>query len=142
MAKTAGKSAVFKVAAAGGTALVDLTTYIGKITGPSPSLDEAEVSTLGSTDREFVTTLRDPGSFQIEGPYQHFMGTFLQAHGTITSGSASAFEYYPQGTVTGNSKWSGSVYLSAGPEIENGVDDATMYSAEFRITGSLALGTA
>jgi hypothetical protein len=60
---------------------------------------------------------------------------------TGTSGTATGFEFYPQGTTAGLTKYSGSAIVTTfAPSADR--DDAVLFSSAMQLTGTVTVGTA
>jgi len=128
MAYAHGTTGVLKVFS---TSLRDLSPYLTSAQS-SLSADTAEVSTLGDTSKEYIAGLKD-GTISFEGKFDPTPDGWLQA---ILGGTAVPFEFHPQGTATGNVKYSGSAILTS---YEPGADigDAVGFSGELQISGAV-----
>lgn len=131
---THGSKAVFKIGNASNT-LTDISQYLTSVQY-SPEVDTAEVTTLGATAKAYVAGLRD-ATISIEGIFEPAVDALLSG---IIGLDARSFEYGPQGSTTGNVKYSGSCILTS-YEVSTGLDGAGTFSAEFQVTGAVTRGT-
>lgn len=137
MAYGHGKDAALSVT---GAAHADNSTYItGYITSIDFSMsgDTAEVSTLGDSSKEYIAGMKD-ATASLEGIFDPAAGTLLA---NLVAGTAAPFAYYPQGTASGKTKYSGS-WICTGYSNPSSRDDAVTYGAEFQVTGAITIGTA
>lgn len=135
MAFVHGKNTVFKVDNSGGT-LTDISTYVTDVS-LSRSVDTAETSTFGSTDKSYVVGLRD-SSFSITGKYDAAVDSHL--NGILGQTASVSFEYGPEGSTAGSTKYTGEAYCTSF-ERSSAVGDATSFTANFQVTGSVTRGT-
>jgi predicted secreted protein len=139
MTKQAGKDAIMKVAYMGATALTDISAYLTSVSGPEFDIGVAETSTLGGHFKTYVLTQVNPGVLSLEGVFEDAIGSALFALGT--AGTATGFEFYPQGTASGKTKYSGSAIVTGfAPSADR--DDAVLFSASMQLTGTVTVGTA
>lgn len=115
--------------------LRDISNTITSVDYPTDR-DEADVTTLGATHRDFIPGVQD-ASINIEGVWDPTVDGYLDALGTATG---SAFEYYPQGTASGKIKYSGSALRKAYNR-PTSVDDAVTYTCDFHIQGAVTRAT-
>lgn len=135
----AGKDAELSITYVDGGSVTSITTKLTSISGPEPDFQIAEVSTLGDDFKEFIRTQINPGPINVEGIYDHTIGSALFAIGT--AGTPHAFELYPTGNVAGRTKFTGSAIVTTlAPNA--GRDDAVLFTASMQVTGALTMGTA
>jgi len=134
MAFAHGSKAVFKVQNSSGT-LTDISQYLTSISF-SQEAETSETTTLGSTAKSYIPGLLD-ATLSIEGVYDPTVDSTL---GGIF-GMTRTFEYYPQGTTTGNPKFTGTCILTS-YNPETAVDEAGTFSAEFQVSGAVTRTTA
>lgn len=130
MAAGHGKNAVFKITDAGGI-LRDISAYL---TGANfdPTADVAETSGLGATSKTYVAGLKD-ATLGVDGLIDPTTDGYL--FGIL--GLAKAWEYHPQGVVTGTPKYTGSGILTAYSP-STSLDDAGKFTASLQVTGDVA----
>jgi len=133
MAYSHGKDAVFKLTS-GGT-LRDFSPYLTGVKFPREA-DTAEVSTLGDSAKERIAGLTD-ASVSGEGKFEPTPDAWLS---TILGGAATAFEWHPQGTASGNIKYTGSCILTS-YESDEDIGDAGSFSFEAQVSGAVTRGT-
>ena len=138
MAFTHGSKAIFKLTDAGAV-LRDISVYLTS-TGLSRMADVAEVSTLGTTAKQYVVGLTD-GTIPLEGPFDPTVDGYMS--GLLGFETAVAYEFYPAGTPVGPTKpkYSGVCYLGS-YDIETGVDDAGTWSGELQLNGTVTRAVA
>ncbi len=138
MAFTHGSKAIFKLTDAAAT-LRDISTYVTS-TGLSRLADMAEVSTLGTTAKQYVPGLTD-ATVPLEGPFDPTVDGYL--NGLLGFATAVAFEYYPAGEPVGATKpkYTGNVYLTT-YDLETGMDDAAQWTGELQLTGPVTRAVA
>ncbi len=130
-----GSKAVFKLDNSGGT-LTDISAYVTSV-GFSPKADTVEVSTLGDTAKDYIAGLKD-ATISIEGPFDPTVDAILNA--ALGASATKSFEYGPQGSTTGNVKYTGEA-ICTGYEISTGMDGAGTFSAELQVSGAITRGT-
>ena len=113
-----------------------ITAYLTSVDW-SQSGDTAEVSTLGDAAKEYIAGMTD-ATASLEGVFDPAAGTLLA---TLVGGTAAPFAYYPQGTASGKTKFSGS-WICTGYSNPSSRDDAVTFGAEFQVTGAVTIGTA
>jgi hypothetical protein len=138
MAFSHGSKASFQIDDAGGT-LRDITAFLTSV-GLSRAADMAEVSTLGTTSKQYIPGLLD-GTLPLEGPFDPTVDGYLA--GILGFETARDFEYYPAGTPVGATKpkYTGTVFL-ASYDIDTGMDDAATISGELQLTGAVTRAVA
>lgn len=136
MAYSHGSKAALKVN--DGSSLRDLSPYLTSVSFPK-SIDTAEVSTLADTAKEYIIGLSD-ATISADGIYDPTLDGWLASIAATTSVTGLAFEYHPQGTGSGNVKYSGNCYLTS-YEIGTPVDGAASVTLEFQVTGAVTKGT-
>lgn len=129
-----GKVAQFWVTDSGGTER-ELTSYVNKVSLPR-QVDTAEASTFGDDDKVYVAGLRD-ATLSFEGMSDITVDGYLTG---LLGGTPRAWAFCPQGSVTGNVKYSGSAILTS---FEDSADlgDVTGFSAEMQCSGAITRGT-
>ena len=140
MAGQHGKDAVFKIAQAGNT-LTDVSRATTSVT-----LDRSRATTDVTTfqppgqSTEYIGGLRD-GSMSANG-YIDGSTNIDQILSDIDSSSdgLADFEHGPEGSASGNVKYTGQAILTSYSTPAN-VDGALEWSAEFQITGQITRST-
>lgn len=132
---THGSKAVFKLDDAAGT-LTDISAYITSVSFPR-NADTVEVTTLGDTDKEYIAGLKD-ATISIEGIFDPAIDAIFDA--ALGASATKSFEYGPQGSTTGNVKYTGECICTS-YEPETGVDGAGTFSAELQVSGVITRGT-
>jgi hypothetical protein len=136
MAFNHGSKANFQVN--DGSSLRDLSSYLTSVSFPQ-TVDTAEVSALGNTAKAYIVGLRD-STISIEGIYDPTADGYLNTVAGLST--ATAFEYYPNGTPVGGTKpkFSGSCILTS-YEVSTPVDGAASFTAEFQVSGAVTRAT-
>lgn len=137
MAYGHGKDAVFKVQDSGGTTR-DLSAYLTGVTMPR-SADTAETSTMGDSDKEYISGLKD-ATISLEGKYDPVANGPDDVLTGILGGASRTWEIHPQGTAVGKPKFSGSAVCTS-YEASIDLGDAVGFSAELQVTGAITRGT-
>jgi hypothetical protein len=121
--------------------LVNITGLADSMSFPQP-VDNVEVSVFGTTAKQFVPGLTDGGQFQISGPLDVALGTFVSAvkAAQAAGSSTSTLNFSPAGSVAGQIKVSCETYISA-YDISVGVGGRVEYSATYQITGAVTNAT-
>jgi hypothetical protein len=121
--------------------LVNVSTYADSMSFPQP-VDTIETTTFGDTAKDFIPGLTDGGQFQISGPLDVALGTFVSAvkAAQAVGSSTSTLNFSPAGSVAGQIKVSCETYISA-YDISVGVGGRVEYSATYQITGAVTNAT-
>lgn len=104
----------------------------------SQSADEIDVTTYGSTAKEFITGLLER-SASLEILDDSGSSTIRTA---FTPGSANSLTWFPLGTASGNPKFSVGTAVVTQADISYPYDDAVLISVEMRLSGAVTEGTA
>lgn len=135
MAVSHGKSAIFQYDNAAGS-LTDISTKISSVTF-TPTADSAETSTLGTTSKSYIPGLKDC-TISLTGLYDTAIGAmFNSALGNTTT---KTFQYDPQGSSSGNDRWSGESFVTSFA-IDTNLGGAATWSADIQVTGAVTLAT-
>lgn len=137
MAFNHGSKASFSVN--DGSSLRDLTSYLTSVTFPQ-TVDTAEVTALGGTSKAYIVGLRD-ATISIEGIYDPTVDGYLSTVAGLST--ATAFEYYPNGTPVGSTKpkFSGNCILTS-YEVGTPVDGAATFTADFQVSAAVTRAVA
>lgn len=140
MAFVHGKNAVFKLDDSGGT-LRTLTSYVDNVSGLPGGRNLSEVTAFGDSGTRSIPGLQDV-EFSISGSFDSTASTGPNAvlNGLRTATSTATFEYGPEGSNTGNVKFTGECWLT-GYEVSASVDDKVSYKAEFKVDGTVTSTT-
>jgi hypothetical protein len=140
MAFKAGKGAHVLIDGVAGS-LVDVTAYADSMSFPQP-VDTIETTTFGDTAKDFIPGLTDGGQFQISGPLDVALGTFVSGvkAAQAAGSSTSTVNFSPGGSVAGQIKVSCETYISA-YDISVGVGGRVEYSSTWQVTGAVTNGT-
>jgi hypothetical protein len=140
MAFKAGKGAHVLIDGVAGS-LVDVTAYADSMSFPQP-VDTIETTTFGDTAKDFIPGLTDGGQFQISGPRDVALGTFVSGvkAAQAAGSSTSTVNFSPGGSVAGQIKVSCETYISA-YDISVGVGGRVEYSSTWQVTGAVTNGT-
>ena len=127
-----GKSSVVKIAD-GSDVLTDISAFVTKVSF-KPSAAANDTTTLGKNSKTFIGGMKD-GTIQIDFKFDPTLDVILwNARGT-----QRAWEYAPQGTTTGNVKYSGNAILTDFP-FDSIVTDAVGGSCTLQVTGDITRG--
>jgi len=115
----------------------DISTYL-KSTGLSRSIDEADTTTLQPAGSHKSSI---PGLIDDEIPLEGLFDPAVDAaiNTVIAGGALVAFIYGPQGTTTGNVKYSGNGYFTK-YEVKSGTDGAGSITGTFKASGAVTRG--
>lgn len=127
MSASHGTNAVLKITSG---SLRDVSLYIESC-GLDDEIDKDEVSTLSMTDKAYVIGLGD-GTVPLEGVYDE---TFDGYYAAIRR-TATACEYYPNGTGTGKVKLAFTAFFTKYSR-QSGVDQANKFKGEMQVTGGV-----
>lgn len=95
-----------------------------------------DVTTAGAAAHSYIRGLKD-ADISVEGIFDPAAGTILFNLGTA---SGSYFAYAPQGTASGKQKYSGTCLLTSYSAPAN-IDEAVTFSADFKVSGAITVGT-
>lgn len=133
-----GKNTSFSITDSGDT-LRDISDVLDDGSS-SQSRDTAEVTAFGDGDRAYIAGLRD-GTISVSG---HFTNDADTVHkvltGLLQQDEATAFEFGPQGSTTGDPKASGDCLLTD-YEVSSPVAGKVSVSATFQVSGGVTWGT-
>lgn len=131
MAKYTGKDMVVKF----GTLSV---AGQGRNLEVSQSADEIDVTSYGSTAKEFITGLIErSGTLEILDD-----STSSTIRTAFTPGSANSMTWFPIGTTSGNPKFSVGTAVITEANLSYPYDDAVLISVSLRLSGAVVEGTA
>jgi hypothetical protein len=134
------KLSVVKLDTSGGV-LTDLSTQCNAFDIPR-EFDLLNVTTFGATSKQFLAGFAD-GTVSMGGPWtralDNHMSPIFAAFKAGTLASVS-FEYGPEGSDTGDVKYTGELVMTnySGPKAE--VESAQEWTAEFQVTGDVTVG--
>ena len=140
MAFTHGKKSVFKFDNGSGV-LADISATTDNITYPTKLAADDVTTQGGSTDKAFVTGLRER-TISITGKYTAAVAAQIEAvqnalaAGTIVS---ALYEYDPAGTLTGAPKYTGNCLVITF-ELDAPVGGVVGYKLDLQVTGNHTLG--
>jgi hypothetical protein len=130
-----GKNASFKVDNSGGT-LTNISDTLNSVTFPR-EIETLETTSFGSSTRSYVVGFSD-ATISIEGSFDATVDAHLA--GILGQEASVSFEYGPEGTTSGQVKYTGEAFMTS-YETSAGVGDIVTYSAEFQVTGAITRGT-
>ena len=130
-----GKSTVFKVDNSGGT-LTDISNTLTDLGFPQ-TVETAETTSFGSSAKTYIVGLTD-ATVSASGNFDATVDAHLG--GILGQSATVSFEYGPEGSTTGQVKYSGEAILTS-YEKSGAVGDVVTYSAEFQVTGAVTRGT-
>lgn len=140
MAFKAGLNAFILLDNVAGTP-VNVSTYADNVSFPQP-IDTLDVSTFGSSAKQFIPGLTDGGQIQISGPLDVALGTFVALLKSAQSAGSStcSVTYGPGGSVSGQIKQSAEVYVSS-YDVSTGVGGRAEFSCSLQVTGAVTNST-
>ncbi len=125
MAFSAGKAAVFSVN--DGVSLRNISAFCDNVNYPQV-LGNGETTTFGKTFKTYLMTLRD-ATISVSGKFDPTVDGYLALILALTA--ATAYEYSPAGTATGNVKYAGTCIIT-GYTVTTPVGDVTSFTADFQ----------
>lgn len=141
MAKRHGRTAAFYLADSG-AALRNLTTYLTSIDMPR-QVETVQVTSLQDDDHSSVPGVRG-GTIRLQGWETEDANGFSDVVNGILGGvggsAASAWKYFPHGSVAGRIVYSGSAFATSYAPT-GGVSGAAQASSDLQISGSVTRGT-
>lgn len=126
-----GKNTVFKLDNAAGT-LTDVSNVLNSVSFPRET-EILETTSFGSSYRTYVVGFQN-ATISIEGSYDATVDTHLA--GVLGQDATLSFEYGPEGSVAGSTKYTGEAYLTS-YETSGGVGDIVSFSAELQVSGAV-----
>jgi hypothetical protein len=140
MAFTHGKDAVFSIDDAGGTPR-DLSAYVDTVSGLPGARQLSEVTAFGDEGTKHIPGLQNV-TFTVSG---HFDSTATTGPNAVlnslrTAASTATFEYGPEGSGSGATKFSGECWLT-NYAVDASVSEKVSFSAEFQVNGTVTAGT-
>lgn len=135
-----GKSSIFKLDDSGGT-LRTLTSYVDSVQGLPAGRNLSEVTVFGDGGTKSIPGLVN-ATFTISGHFDSTATTGPNAVlNSLRAASATAsFEYGPEGSSTGNTKFSGECWMTE-YTVNSAVADKVGFSATFQVDGTVTAGT-
>lgn len=104
----------------------------------SQSGDEIDVTTYGSTDKEFITGFVDrTATLEVLDD-----STVSALRVAMKPGSTGSLTWFPIGTASGNPKLSAATAVVTGQDLQYPYDDAVLMNVTMRISGTVTEGTA
>jgi predicted secreted protein len=104
----------------------------------SQQADDIDVTSYGSTDKEFITGFTDrSGTLEV---LDDDSATAVRT--ALTPGSANSLTWYPQGTTSGKPKRSVGTAIITEANEQYPYDDAVLLNVTMRINGKPTEGTA
>tara|TARA_A100001201_G_scaffold21053_1_gene23354 strand:- start:247 stop:657 length:411 start_codon:yes stop_codon:yes gene_type:complete len=135
MAFVHGKDSVFKIDNSGGS-LTDISAYVNSVDMPQ-TVDVAETTVLGKDNKTFIVGLKD-ATISLAGLWD---STVDGIFGAVLGQSATlSFEYSPEGTTSGNVKYTGEAILTSYSK-NSPVGDVVSYSADLQVSDAVTRGT-
>lgn len=140
MAFKPGKDSWFALDTAAGS-LTNIQPYLDDVTVPQ-TVQQLEVSALGTTAKAFIPGLTDGDTISVKGPYDVAIHTHLTAlKAAQAAGTAShSFMWGPGGSVASQAKINGECLL-ASYELSAGVGGRVEWSASLQVTGAVTNST-
>ena len=115
-----------------GATMRDLSSYLTK-GGIARKADVAEVSPLGTNDKQFLNGMRE-GTLALDGYFDPTVDGWLAGE---FGGTAEAFRYFPQGSATGRVYYSGSAILTS-YNVDTDTGDVGKITGELQVTGAIS----
>jgi hypothetical protein len=116
----------------------DISVYVDNVDFTN-TFDMAETSTFGSTAKSYIGGLTD-AVFAIAGKWDPTATTGPDAVLDPLIGAAqSAFIYGPQGTTTGNVKYSGNA-ICTNYKVTSPIGGVVTFTADFQVSGAITRG--
>lgn len=140
MAFKAGKDAWIGLDTAAGS-LTNIQPYVDNV-DHGQTVEQLEVSVLGTSSKAFIPGLTDGDTITIAGPYDvtlYSQLTGLKAAQAAGS-STCTYTYGPGGSVSGQAKVSCETYV-ASVGLSSGVGGRSEISASLQVTGAVTNGT-
>lgn len=136
MAFKAGKDSWFALDNVAGSLTV-LSPYIDTVDWPQ-SVEQLDVSTIGTTPKAFIPGLTDGDTISISGPYDVTVYTHLTALKAAQSAgsSTSTAMYGPGGSVASQAKSSAECYVMSF-QLPTSVGGRAEWSATLQVTGAV-----
>jgi hypothetical protein len=140
MAFKAGKDSWIALDNAAG-ALTVIQPYVDTV-DHGQSVEQLEVSVMGTTSKAFIPGLTDGDTITISGPYDVTIYTQLTAlKAAQAAGSSTAtYTFGPGGSVASQAKVSCETWI-AGISLSSGVGGRAEYSASLQVSGAVTNGT-
>jgi spore germination protein YaaH len=131
-----GKNAVFKIGSSGtpGTA-TDISNVLNDVTFPK-TISTAETTSFGSTAKTYVVGLLDT-TISITGTFDATVDSQLSG---LVGVDGVAFEYGPEGSTTGNTKYTGSCVMTS-YESNAPIGGVVTIKAAFQVSGAVTRAT-
>lgn len=140
MAFTHGKDAVFSLDDSGGT-LRAVKAYLSSVTGLPGARNLSEVTAFGDSGQKNIPGLA-VNNFSIAGHADFASATAIGQllNGLRSTTATSSFEYGPEGSTTGKTKYSGECWMTDF-EVGAQVADKVSITASFAVDGTVTVGT-
>lgn len=117
--------------------LTNIQPYVDDVGAPQ-SVDQLDVTALGTSSKAFIVGLSDGDTITVGGPYDVAIHTHLTGlKAAQAAGTAShSFLWGPGGSVAAQAKISGEVLL-ASYELSSGVGGRAEWTASLQVTGAV-----
>ncbi len=136
MAFEHGKVTVFKIDNSSNS-LTNISTYTNNVDFGA-DVDVPETTTFGVDDRTYIIGLIGH-TFSVSGLWESAVLDLTLA-GIVGHATSKSFEYGPQGSATGDVKYTGECFMS-NYSISSPVDGVSSWTADFTITAAVTRGT-
>jgi hypothetical protein len=139
-AKIHSKATVFKIDTAGGV-LTDISDSCNEVNFPE-EMEEVECTTFGATDRAYLPGFSE-GTLEFSGHWNRTFASHMAAlYAAFKAQSivSATFEYGPEGSDSGDTKYTGECILLSF-EKGSSIDDPVSFSASARVTGAVTVTT-
>lgn len=141
MAFIDSRNSIFKIDDSGGT-LRTLTSYIDNVDGLPGARTMDDVTALGDTGHKNIPGIANT-TFSISGHWDSTATTgpnAVLAGIALSSTATASFEYGPEGSSSGNIKYSGECWCTE-YKITSAVGSKVSFSATFQVDGVVTAGT-
>lgn len=141
MAVAHSKLSVVTLDTSGGTPTT-ISTYCNSIELPQ-ELDEVDVTTFGATDRQYISGFSS-GTCSMGGPWSRELDNHMAPiYAAMKAGTLASvtLTYGPEGSDTGDVKYSCELTKMSWSGPKAGIDNAQEWTAEWRITGAVTVST-
>ncbi len=135
------KLSVVKLDTSGGV-LTNISTYCNKFSN-GRMLDKSKVTCFGATDHAYLAGFGD-GKVSLGGPWTRALDNHMSPiYAAMKAGTLATvtFEYGPEGSDSGDVKYTGELIMDeyTGPEAE--VESPQEWTAEFTVSGGVTVTT-
>lgn len=130
-----GSDTDFRLDDSGGV-LTDISSACDNVSFPRVR-DSHETTTFKKDSKTYLSGLKG-ATISVSGKYDPTADAVLEA--AYDDGGEKSFQYGPAGEATGAKKYTGECICTS-YEVQSPVGDVATFSAEFQVTGDVAVGT-